>query len=190
MMLVFMLEELSMKVFLEGLLPRVLPEQVTYKLIPHEGKSDLEKSLRIKLRAWRTPDTRFIVVQDQDSGDCHRVKARLREICDDAGRPDALVRIACRELEAWFVADLDAVGRAYDLRALVELQNKSKYRSPDLLGSPSRELAALVPGYGKVSGGRKLGPVVNLDNTRSPSFKNFVAGVRRLAAPEHRQSRP
>lgn len=61
MMLVFMLEEPSMKAFLQGLLPRILPPHVGFKLIPHEGKSDLEKSLKIKLRGWRTPETRFIV---------------------------------------------------------------------------------------------------------------------------------
>lgn len=51
MTLVFLLEELSMKVFLEGLLPRVLPEHIGVQLIPHEGKSDLEKSIPRKLRA-------------------------------------------------------------------------------------------------------------------------------------------
>jgi len=55
-----------------------------------------------------------------------------------------------------------------------------KFRDPDRIGSPSRVLADLVPDYAKVSGGRRLGPVLNLDNTRSPSFKNFVTGVRRL----------
>jgi hypothetical protein len=181
MMLVFMLEEPSMKAFLEGLLPRFLPAHVTFKLIPHEGKSDLEKSLRNKLRAWRTPDTRFVVVRDQDSGDCHKIKARLRTLCQESGRPDALVRIACRELEAWFIADLAAVGRTFELPGLSAQQEKAKFRHPDLLGSPSLELEGLVPGYGKIGGGRRLGPAVDLDNTRSPSFKNFVTGVRRLA---------
>ncbi len=180
MMLVFMLEELSMKVFLEGLLPRILPEGVEFKLIPHEGKSDLEKSLKIKLRAFRTPNTHFVVVRDQDNGDCMKLKQGLQTICAEAGRPDTLIRIACRELEAWFIADLDAVERAFDQRGLKDLQNKQKFRSPDRLGSPNRELAALVPGYGKVSGGRKLGSVIDINNTRSPSFKHFISGVRGL----------
>jgi hypothetical protein len=179
MMLVFMLEEQSMKAFLEGLLPRIIPG-VTFKLIPHEGKSDLEMPLKIKLRAWRTPDTHFVVVHDQDSGDCHRIKARLREICTEAGHPEAMIRVACRELEAWFIADLTAVERAYEQPGLAKLQQKQKFRDPDRLGSPSRELAALVPSYGKISGGRKLGPVVDIENNRSASFKNFVSGVRRL----------
>lgn len=181
MMLVFMLEEPSMKAFLQGLLPRILPPHVGFKLIPHEGKSDLEKSLKIKLRGWRTPETRFIVVRDQDSGDCKRIKTRLRALCEEAERPDTLIRIACQELEAWFVADLAAVEQAFERPGLAKLQDKEKYRQPDLLGSPSKELAALIPGYGKIGGGRLLGPLVALDNTRSPSFTAFLAGVRRLA---------
>ncbi|MEX1368788.1 MAG: hypothetical protein AB1Z98_37010 [Nannocystaceae bacterium] len=38
MTLVFFLEEKSMKVFLEGLLPRLLPKGVAFTLIGHEGK--------------------------------------------------------------------------------------------------------------------------------------------------------
>jgi hypothetical protein len=180
MNLVFLLEEPSMKVFLEGLLPRLLPADIPFTLIPHEGKSDLEKSLPRKLRAWRTPDTRFVVVRDQDSGDCRAIKARLQALCTEAGRPETLVRIACRELEAWFIADLATVGLAFQRPSLAALQDKEKYRTPDRLGSPSRELEQLVPGYGKVSGGRALGPVLDLDNARSPSFRHFVSGIRRM----------
>ena len=68
-----MLEEPSMKELLKMILPRVLPEEVQYYLIKHEGKQDLEKSLPRKLRAI-TQDARFIVVRDQDSADCHEVK--------------------------------------------------------------------------------------------------------------------
>lgn len=120
-------------------------------------------------------------VRDQDSGDCKRIKTRLRALCEEAERPDTLIRIACRELEAWFVADLAAVEQAFERPGLAKLQDKEKYRQPDLLGSPSKELAALIPGYGKIGGGRLLGPLVALDNTRSPSFTAFLAGVRRLA---------
>ena len=101
-----------MKAFLEGFLPRILPPEQSFRLIPHEGKSDLEKSLPRKLRTWREPGARFIVVRDQDRADCVQVKAGLRALCDGTGR-DVLIRIACRELEAWYLADLSAVDKAY-----------------------------------------------------------------------------
>ena len=59
--LVFMLEEESAKHLLKELLPRILSESqsetqtVTYKLIPHQGKGDLQKSIPIKLKAWLDP---------------------------------------------------------------------------------------------------------------------------------------
>lgn len=42
--IVFLLEEPSMKVLLNGLLPRIFPE-MQFVCIPHSGKSDLEKSI-------------------------------------------------------------------------------------------------------------------------------------------------
>lgn len=56
MKLVFLLEEQSMKTFLDGILPRILPPDVTFITVPHEGKTDLQKSIPIKLRAWKQPD--------------------------------------------------------------------------------------------------------------------------------------
>lgn len=50
MTIVFLLEEPSMKVALEGLLPRILPGE-NFRLIAHEGKQDLAKSIPRKLRA-------------------------------------------------------------------------------------------------------------------------------------------
>lgn len=169
-----------MKAFLEGLLPRILPEGVAFRLIPHEGKSDLESSIPRKLRGWREPGARFVVVRDQDSGDCREVKARVVELCHAGRRPDVLVRIACRELEAWYLADLAAVDAAYGTH-LASQQGRARYRAPDALGSPSTELKILVPAFQKVSGGRALGPLLDVENRRSPSFAHLVSGVLRLA---------
>lgn len=181
MMLVFMLEEPSMKAFLTGLLPRILPPGVAFKLIPHEGKSDLEKSIPRKLRAWKTPNTRFVIIRDQDSGDCIEIKQRLVALCNGVGHAEAHVVIACRELEAWFIGNLRAVAEVYTKPALAELQGKAKYREPDHLGSPSRELALLVPEYGKIDGARRLGPHIPLDGSRSPSFNYFIRKVKAIA---------
>ena len=40
MTIVFLVEEMSMKVFLTALLPRILPEGVSSIIVPHEGKCD------------------------------------------------------------------------------------------------------------------------------------------------------
>ena len=73
---VFLLEESSMKVLLDGLLPRLFPD-LPFLCVPHEGKQDLEKSIPRKLRAWREPGVRFVVVQDNDDSDCLARKQHL-----------------------------------------------------------------------------------------------------------------
>ncbi len=54
--LVFLLEEDSMRILLEGLLPKLFPE-LLFQCVPHDGKQDLEKSIPRKLKAWREPGT-------------------------------------------------------------------------------------------------------------------------------------
>jgi hypothetical protein len=150
--LVFMLEEPSAKVLLENLLPRVLPENVTFRCIAHEGKQDLEKSIPIKLKNWNVPDTWFVVIRDKDQSDCVQLKDRLKSLCEKNGRPETLVRIVVHELESWFLGDLAAVGSAFDQPKLAESQRNRKFRNPDALANAQEELKRLVKGYQKVSG--------------------------------------
>lgn len=178
--LVFLLEEYSMKVLLDGLLPRLLPN-VAFLCVPHEGKQDLEKSIPRKLRAWREPGVRFVVVRDNDGGDCRALKASLTEACRVSGREDTLVRIACQELEAWYLGDPDALADVYADEALRNLTRQARYRDPDAVQQPGEALAALVPAFQKVSGARAMAPLLSQARNASRSFQVFVAGVRRLA---------
>lgn len=99
MLIIFLLEERSMKEVLDVLLPQILPKGVMFKTIPHSGKSDLQQSIPKKLKAWNTPDTKFVIVQDQDGANCVDLKKHLLELTKPSGR-EVLVRIACRELES------------------------------------------------------------------------------------------
>ena len=67
--IVFLLEEYSMKVLLDGLLPRLFPG-LAFLCVPHEGKQDLEKSIPKKLRGWREPGVCFVIIRDQGHGLC------------------------------------------------------------------------------------------------------------------------
>ena len=67
MHLVFLLEEKSMKVLLDTILPKLLPDGVTFKTIPHDGKSQLKKNAPILMKAYNHPNSRFIIIQDQDA---------------------------------------------------------------------------------------------------------------------------
>jgi hypothetical protein len=182
--IVFLLEEESAQAMLEGLLPKLLPDTVWRRFIPFEGKQDLEKQLARKIRGYANRQARFVVIRDQDSYvDCVAVKKRLLDLCRKGGRPGALIRIACRELESFYVADLRAVEKGLNLRNLSKHQQTRKFRDPDHLHSPSAELKALTRGvYQKVSGSRCIGPHLDPNNRRSRSFHNLVEGIRRIAA--------
>ncbi|MAT83559.1 MAG: hypothetical protein CMQ43_13440 [Gammaproteobacteria bacterium] len=176
MHLVFLLEEQSAKQFLDLFLPRILPDEATFLTVPHQGKSELQKSIPRKLRAWRTPDTKFVILHDQDSADCTELKESLVTLCEAGGKP-ALVRIACRELEAWYLGDLHAVDRAYPGSRVARVSRKARYRNPDTIVTPSKELERIVPEFQKVDGARRLATEIVVEDCGSPSFRAFVDGV-------------
>jgi len=178
--LVFFLEEPSAKAMLEGLLPRILPDGWMARYVVFEGKQDLNKQLQRKLRGWQQPQCLFVVLRDQDSGECQKIKAELVQQCTEAGQPQTLVRIACHELESWYLGNLKAVQQVLNVPYLARQQNNRKYRSPDKLGNPSQELLKLTAQkYQKVGTSRQLGPHMLADNT-SISFGHFLTGLRRL----------
>jgi hypothetical protein len=180
--IVFFLEEPSAKEMLEGLLPRLLSGDIRPRYIVFRGKQDLEKNLTRKMSGWRLPDSAFVVIRDQDSGDCHAVKANLADLCYKSGRDNVLIRIACRELESFYLGDLAAVERGLGLSSLSAKQNNRKFRSPDNLGNPSQELVRLTRNvYQKVAGSRAISPYLNLEDNRSHSFNVLVSGIRQLA---------
>jgi len=175
---VFLLEEYSMKVLLDGLLPRLFPG-LPFLCVPHEGKQDLEKSLPRKLRAWREPGVKFCVIRDNDRGDCKELKQHLIILCQQAGRGDTLVRIACQELEAWYFGEPSALAAAFHAQGLRNLAAKARFREPDNIANPCLALTKLVPEFQKVLGARKMGERLTRNNT-SPSFHVFLEGIRHL----------
>jgi hypothetical protein len=179
--IVFLVEERSMKVLLGEMLPRLYPN-LNFLCVEHEGKQDLDKSVPRKLAAWREPNVGFVVVRDQDRSDCREIKAALAESCRRAGRPDTLVRIACHELEAWYFGAPDALAKAFDAPQLRDTARKAKFRDPDAIVNPSRELEKVVPSFQKVSGARTMGRHLERTGNRSRSFQFLIEGLDRLVA--------
>ena len=178
MNLVFLLEEPSAREMLKGLVPRLLSPNVICHFMVFEGKQDLERNLRRRLRGWLRPDSAFVVIRDQDSSDCRQIKRTLAQECVDSGKPDALVRIACRELESWYFGDLAAVERGLGLDNLARLERQRKYRVPDEIQNPARELAKVTRNaYQKVAGSRLIGPELSLSGNTSRSFRVLLNGL-------------
>ena len=124
---------------------------------------------------------RFAVARDQDNADCRQVKAELADLCRNAGRTDVLVRVVCRELEAWYIGDLDALRQAFPEarpQALREL-NRARYRNPDTVVRPSAVIAGQIPEFQKRLGAKRMANHLSREN-RSRSFQVFLEGVERL----------
>ena len=172
-----------MKVLLDGLLPRLFPD-LPFLCVPHEGKQDLERSIPRKLRAWREPGVRFCVIRDNDGADCAELKQNLVELCEQGGRRETLVRIACQELEAWYFGAPGALAVAYGDARLRGIAARARFRDPDSIVRPAAALAELVPEFQKVSGARSMARVLPLENG-SRSFQVFTAGLVRLFEAMH-----
>ncbi|MBA3011788.1 MAG: DUF4276 family protein [Desulfobacula sp.] len=179
--IVFFLEEPSAKEMLAGVLPRMLPKNIQIRHVVFQGKQDLEKNLKLKLRGWRVPNCSFIIMRDQDSGDCKTIKSKLIKLCEEAGKKEAIVRIACHELESFYLGDLAAVEKGLGLKGIEKRQQNKKFRDPDSIASPSDELLKLTKNiYDKVSGSRAIAPHLGLRSNGSKSFKVLLSGINSL----------
>ena len=97
-----------------------------------------------------------------------------------AGRPDTLIRITCRELEAFYMGDIDAVRQAFP--RYTASSTAKKFRNPDGIGAPAEELRKITNGeYQKIGGSRKISPLLKLDGSnRSQSFNTLIRGITRV----------
>ncbi|MDW8337345.1 MAG: DUF4276 family protein [Tepidimonas sp.] len=174
-----------MKAFLLEFLPRLVPgwrHEEHFLLVPHEGKSDLDKSIPRKVKAWREPGVRFVIVRDNDGADCTALKGRLLSLCQGASC-QVLVRLICQELESWYLAQENALADAYPSKVKAIKQLVRRYAEPDMCAKPSRELARVIPEFQKQDAARRLGRLLAIDDSRSASFRVFVSGVQRLMTP-------
>lgn len=169
----FFLEEPSAREFLIGFVEKNFSE-INPIFVVFEGKQDLDRRLAGKLKAWLPPRPRFVVVRDQDSGDCAEIKKTLLRICQNTGHPQTLVCVVCHELESWFLGDLAAVSQAYDMPALASDRMKRKFRDPDELNNAKQELRSPSQGkYQPMHGSREMGKLISPERNSSRSFAYF-----------------
>lgn len=182
-MLVCLVEERSAAEMLQQLLPKMLPQGMPFQIIPFEGKQDLEKQLVRRIRFWSRQDACFLVMRDQDSGDCKKVKQQLQALVNQTGKQEkTLIRIACHELESFYLGDLAAVEQGLGLKGIARLQNKKLYKNPDMVSNAAEELKKLTQRqYQKLSGSKKISSHLSIDGSnRSVSFNVLVSGVKKM----------
>ena len=187
-----LIEEPSMETFLQGLLPRVLPEGCTFNCHVFQGKRNLLRRLENRLRGYRNlpAECRLVVVVDRDDDDCHELKRRLERAAADTnlltrsqarGEPWQVVnRIAIEELEAWYFGDWEAVRQAYP-RVASNVPQKTGYRDPDAVRGGTWEAFERIlkrrgyfqTGLRKIEAARTIAPHINPARNRSRSFTVF-----------------
>lgn len=178
-------EEPSMEYFLRGLLPRILPADyqldVNCHIRTHQGKSDLQKSLLKKMAAYpRFPyPVKVLVVHDQDSNDCLVLKAGLCDMLVQEPTIKSLVRIACKELENWYLGDFDGLQQVMSGVKTTKFKQKAIYRNPDNVFG-AFELQKISPGFSKAQMAKAIGPIINITGNTSSSFKHFITGLHKL----------
>ncbi|MDQ7040524.1 MAG: DUF4276 family protein [Rhodothermus sp.] len=187
----FLVEDQSMEVFLRGLLPRLLPPNVTFKIHSFQGKHHLLKRLEQRLRGyatWLPPNWRLMVIVDRDHDDCQELKSRLEQIAANAGirtrsRPpicwQLVNRIAIEELEAWYFGEWDAVRCAFP-GVGKNVPRQKRFRNPDAITDTWEAFERILQRYGYFKGGlpkirvaKKIGQHFDPTRCRSQSFICF-----------------
>lgn len=188
-----LVEEPSMEAFLKELLPRVMGDQATFSIYPHQGKQDLLGKLEARLRgysSWLPASYRIVVLLDCDDDDCGDLKGSMERISHGAGLrsrsaagglPWQVVnRIAIEELEAWYFGDWEAVRRSYP-KVVATIPMKAAYRQSDAIAGGTWEALERIlkrsgyftGGLRKIEIGRTLGKQIDPAVNRSPSFVAF-----------------
>ena len=182
-----------MEVFLQTLLPRILPDGSTFTIHPFRGKRDLLKKLQDRLHAyanWMPRNFRIVVVIDRDNDNCRELKQRLENTASQAnlltrsrasGRPWQVVnRIAIEELEAWYFGDWEAVRNAYP-RVSPNVPNQARYHDPDAIQGGTWETFERImkksgyfkEGLGKIEAARTISKYIDPVRNHSHSFSKF-----------------
>ena len=198
---------------LNALLPAILGKHHTWRIISHRGKGTLPQNvhsrperrnqsllhnLPAKLRAYGRGQRKnevIVVLVDLDRDDPHDLKKSLTRLLDFCPkRPRALFRLAIEETEAWFLGDRRALSRAYpSLRAekLADYAQDSVCGTWEVLadaihphdsGKWKRRWRKAMAFKGELA--RKVPPLMDVEENRSPSFRVFRDGLRGVASGE------
>ena len=195
----FLVEEPSMKEFLNGLLSRYLPKDTTFDVIVFSGKRDLKNKLPKRLNGLKRsllPGHRLFVVVDRNSDACHKLKNELEDIAKQAGlttrtsagsKWQVVNRIVVEELEAWYFGDWEAVEAAYK-NAPRDPSRRQGFRNPDAIRGGTWEAFERVMrsefpgGLRKREAARLIGRQIDPSRSKSHSFRVFYEAVVEAAA--------
>jgi hypothetical protein len=183
---VIFVEEESAKIDVDVLAQRILSDR-SVKVLSHEGKSDLKSSFPRKIGSWQHPArVPFIVLHDNDGGDCEKLKKRLIGLVPPQRRPRTHIRIVMQCLECWYLADPRALAKADLIKSAKaeDMLRAARFRDPDRLVSAKQEFFRLHDQPGQLALARAIAPYLDIGNQRSRSFALFVRTLQNLVDPD------
>jgi len=181
-------EEPSIKNVFEVILPKILPQNVNFHILVHQGKNDLKKVLSEKIASLsRVEGAKILITMDQDANDCKQLKQKLSDLIGKNCNCDYKIRIVCRELESWLLGDLSAIERAFPKFKSGLYTKKPQMRNVDKTkGKPSDLLLRIIPEFKdrknlpKIELSKKVAPFLDIVNNCSPSFNHTIKAIRQL----------
>lgn len=148
-------------------------------VLKHQGAGELERSYGKKIANDPFPNTKFLLLRDSDNKDCRLLKRKLLEGVPAAKRGKTRVRLVCQELEAWYLAQPDALAAAGCIQRPIA---RGKLRGDvDSIADPKRIFLRHAHNSGQIELARRIGPCLDIASTKSASFKHFVSALRMLA---------
>jgi len=200
----FLLEERSMEAFLRAWLPHFLEgTETSFETYRFQGKLDLLRKLENRLQGhanWLPENYRIVIVVDHDNEDCASLKVHLEEACTAVGLRSrrqarqagcgiwqAVTRIVIEKLGAWYFGEWEAVRQAYP-DAPEHVTKRAAFREPDAITRTWDRFEKLLREHGYFEGGlrkvdaaRAIGAYMDVERSRSHSFKCFAAAIREAA---------
>jgi Domain of unknown function (DUF4276) len=184
-----------------------LIENVDFRIHPHNGRGNLPSNplkaperqrrglldqLPAKLRGYGkslNENDLVLVLLDADDDDCKELLKSLTRMLNllPTKPTRVLFRLAIEETESWFLADADALQRAFPNRSVSKLRAK-KIRPDERVGAWERLAEHLgakpntVTGQTKILWAQRIAPHLDLVNPKSPSLGKLLSGISRELA--------
>jgi Domain of unknown function (DUF4276) len=177
-------EEESAQWVVEALAARYVPD-TNVRVLRHRGKDELEKSFPRKLKAIVHPaDARFIVLRDNDGGDCAMLKDRLLKQVPPGKAARVKIRIVMQELESWYLGQPTALMACglISAESASRMSRMTRFRDPDRLINAKQEFLRL---HGRanqqITMAQMIGPHLAEDDNASRSFRTFLSTLREFS---------
>ena len=172
----FLVEELSIEPVIKKCVEELKIKSICH-IRPHQGKQDLRKALpKVIPSLSKQPNVAIFIITDQDNKDCKTLKQEIMQDFESNCHCLFAVCIACQELEAWFLGDMQALDKAFLKFKPTKYINKKMFRDVDSIAKPSKELKTIVSEttVSKVKNAKQIAPHMNMNNNTSASFQYFV----------------